>query len=140
MKRKLIIPLFLLALLAAGLMIPSACKTTKAKANSPEAVAVKFLKSLAAGDFTTCRELGNDNTDKMIDMLDVLKSLSKDKGADSLFNKTREIEVTVVKTVVDKDVAVVTYLDEKGVPQTMDMVREDGKWLVDMKKENPAKN
>lgn len=129
----LLIGLITVACLCGGI---AACTTTKVKAKSPEGVATKFLKCLSNYEFDKCRELGNDNTDKMIDMLEVLKDLSKEKGADSLFVK-KDRTITIKNTAIDGKVAVVSYLDETGKEQRLDMVKEDGKWLVDMKKETP---
>jgi hypothetical protein len=126
----------ILLILLGGTFGILACKTSKAKANSPEAVATKFLKHLAAYEFDECRKLGNDNTGKMIDMLQVLVEMSKEKGNDSILI-AKERTITIVKTAVDGKVAVVTYLDESGIEQKLDMVKEEGKWLVDMKKETP---
>jgi len=131
--------ILLVAVLLGSACCMSACKTAKTKANSPEAVAKKFLKHLSLYEFAECRELGNSNTDKMIDMLEVLMDLSKEKGQEGQLEK-KEREITVVKTAIDGKVAVVTYLDEKGIEQTLNMVKEDGKWLVDMKKEMPGGN
>ncbi len=137
MKISKLLSVSLIVLLSATVVGFVACKTSQPKANSPEAVAVKFLKHLANYEFDKCRELGNDNTDKMIDMLEVLKDLSKEKGADSIFT-VRERNITVVKTAVDGKVAVVTYLDENGKEQRLEMEKEDGKWMVNMKKETAA--
>jgi hypothetical protein len=72
----------------------------------------------------------------MIDMLDMLMEYSKQKGADTILKK-KDVQVQIVKTAIDGNHAVVTYLNEKGKEQTMDLLKENGKWLVDMRKEMP---
>lgn len=127
-----------LLLLVLTTPVLNACKTSRVRANTPESVARRFLEHLSMYEFDECRELGNANTDKMIDMLQVLMDLSKEKGQEGTFEK-KQREITILKTAVDGKAAVVTYLDANGKEQTLDLVREDGKWLVDMKKEAPFK-
>ena len=116
------------------LIIPVACKTTGKKSNKPEAVAVRFIKHLSAFEFDEAKALGTQNTCNLIDMLQSLYELGIKQGTD-MDQISKEVEVEVIKVAVDGNAAVVTYLDEDGKEQTIDLVKEKGKWLVDLKKE-----
>ena len=116
------------------LFIPSACKNHGSKTNKPEVVAVSFIKHLSAFEFDKAKALGTQNTCNMIDILQSLYDLGIKQGTD-MGQISKEVEVEVVRVAVDGDAAVVTYLDENGKEQTIDLIKEKGKWLVDLKKE-----
>ena len=134
MKRPFI--LVFLAFLVISFCMNSGCRTTKNSEKSPAGVTARFLKLLGNFEFDEARKLGTEKTNRVIDMLDMLLELSKEKGADTILKK-KDINVEIVKTAIDGDHALVTYRNEQGKEQTMDLVKEKGKWLVDMKKEMP---
>jgi hypothetical protein len=134
MKRPLII--IFLASLVISISLNPGCRTTKNSERSPAGVTVRFLQYMGKFDFEEARKLGTEKTNRLIDMLDMLVEISKEKGADTIMKK-KDIQVEIVKTAIDGNNAVVTYLNEQGKEQTMDLVKEKGKWLVDMKKEMP---
>lgn len=137
LKQNLMKKIFFLAIAAislAGVLTLPACKTAKMRKNSPENVAVQFLKHMAMLEFDEARKLGTENTGRLLDMLDMLVELSKEKGQDAVLEK-KEINVEVTKVAIDGNRAVVNYKGEDGKELTMDLVKEKGKWLVDMKKE-----
>jgi hypothetical protein len=115
------------------------CRTSRGREGSPQAVAEKFLMHMGRFEFEEARKLGTEKTNRLIDMLEVLMDLSKEKGKDSIFQK-KDIQVEVLKVAVDGNVAVVTYRNEKGKEQMLDLLKEKGKWLVDLKKESPNLN
>ena len=117
-------------------LLVSACKTTSYKSNSPEAVATKFMKHLGAWEFDEARKLGTYNTNKYLDLLQTLIELSKEKGQEGVLEK-KEINIKIIDTKRDGNTAVVSYMSEDGSVQTLNLVKEKGKWLVDMKKEIP---
>lgn len=100
-------------------------------------MAVKFLKHLRAFEFDEARKLGTESTGKMLDMFSMMLELSKEKGKDPSKDK-KDVNINVVKTAIDGKNAVVTYKDENGKEQQLDLVKVKGKWLVNMKKETPA--
>ncbi|HNZ41711.1 MAG TPA: DUF4878 domain-containing protein [Bacteroidales bacterium] len=130
---------FYLILTATVILVvfPLSCKTTSGKENKPAAVAVKFLKHLRAFEFDEARKLGTESTGKMLDMFSMMLELSKEKGKDPSKDK-KDVNINVVKTAIDGKNAVVTYKDENGKEQQLDLVKVKGKWLVNMKKETPA--
>ncbi|HNX06121.1 MAG TPA: DUF4878 domain-containing protein [Bacteroidales bacterium] len=118
-------------------VFPLSCKTTSAKENKPAAVAVRFLKHLRAFEFDEARKLGTESTGKMLDMFSMMLELSKKNGKDPSQEK-KDVNIFVAKTAVDGKNALVTYKDENGKEQQLDLVKVKGKWLVNMKKETPA--
>jgi hypothetical protein len=134
MKRSLILVFF--AIIVIALSLNFACKTTQNSEKSPAGVTTKFIKCLAKFELDDARKLGTEKTGRMIDMLDMLVELSKEKGADSVLKK-KDVQVEILKTAIDGNHAVVTYRNDQGKEQTMDLIKEKGKWLVDMKKEMP---
>jgi hypothetical protein len=137
MKRLFIlaIPVFLILVIS----LNYSCRTSKNRENTPESVATRFLQHLGKFEFDEARLLGTEKTNRMIDMLEVLMDLSKEKGGDTVLVK-KDINVEIEKVAVDGQVAVVTFKNEEGKSQTIDLVKEKGKWLVDMKKETPNLN
>jgi hypothetical protein len=134
---KKIIILIVLIGATAGIAVMHGCKTTKVHKNSPEYAAEQFMKHLGLMEIQEARKYASSNTQKVLDMLEVLLEMSKEKGADTVIQK-REFRMEVVSVDIDKNVAVVTFrAAERGNVQTLDMVRENKKWLVDIKKEKP---
>jgi hypothetical protein len=131
---KVLLPLaLLLTICFCGSAI--SCKTAQQKANSPGAVATKFMKHLGALEFDEARKLCTESSQRMIDMLQSLYELGVKQGADQSLEK-QEVVVNIVNVAIDGNAAVVTYTDKDEKVQTIDLVKEKGKWLVDMKKEN----
>ena len=50
----------------------------------------------------------------------------------------KDVTIEVVKTAIDGKNAVVTYKNENGKEEKIELVKVKGKWLVNMKKEMPA--
>jgi hypothetical protein len=105
--------------------------------NKPAVVAEKFIRHLSMFEFEEARQLGNENTSKMITMLSAMYELSK-RNAKAETLQPKDAKVEIIKTAVDGKNAVVTYKKEDGTPAQIDLVKVKGKWLVNMKKEMPA--
>jgi hypothetical protein len=107
----------------------NACKT----ADSPEAVAEKFMNHLIAGEFSKAKEYGTESTKQMMQMFEALESLGGETFAkdDAAPEKIKNI-----KCEVDGDTAICRF-EENGEMSEVALLKVDGKWLVDMKKENP---
>ncbi len=114
--------------LAAG-MIFSACETIQ----TPEQVAKDFLEYLEKGEFDEAKKLGTKDTHEVLESFKVFGELGEE------FGETEDAEprkISDVKCEIEGDEAKCTYMadDEK---EEIFLVKEDGKWLVDMKKESP---
>jgi len=133
------ITLYISAILICITIFSVSCVTQARKENKPAVVATKFLKHLRMFEFDEARKLGTETTGKMIDMFSMMLELSKKNGKDPSVDK-KEVEIDVVKTAIDGKNAVVTYKDDNGKEQQIELVKVNGKWLVNMKKEMPAFN
>jgi hypothetical protein len=124
------------AILFCAFAVNSGCRTSKQHDNTPESVAVRFLQYMGKFEFEEARKISTEKTHRMLDMLDMLMDISKEQGKDSLLQK-KDIHVEVTNVAIDKNVAVVKYKNETGQEQSIDLLKENGKWLVDLKKETP---
>jgi len=98
----------------------NACKT----GDNPEAIAEKYLKHVAKQEWAEAKKLGTESTQQMIDMLASFGG--EGTGAD--------VKIEDMKCTVDGETAVCTF-KSNGEADKLDMVKVDGKWLVDQKKE-----
>jgi hypothetical protein len=118
--------LFSLVIVAIVIVAVSACGNKK---NTPEAVAEKFLGHLNKKEYAEAKKMGTENTKQMLDMME---SFSGAAGAKTTEAKDVKIENLKCDTQAEKSKC--TYTAE-GKEQTIDLVKQDGNWLVDMKKE-----
>lgn len=120
-----------ICLLSFLFVIPSGNVVQSEMGGKPEKVAMKFVKLLNAGKYEAAKKYGTDDTDAMMDMLSSFSGMieSEDEG-----QSTAEPVVTDMKCEVKGEFALCSYLQD-GEPQTLDLVKVNGKWLVDMKKE-----
>lgn len=106
-----------------------ACKTT----DGPEAVTEKFMNHLMTGEYAKASEYGTESTKQMMQMFEALESLGGERMADA---DVKPEKIKNVNCDVDGDTAICRF-EEEGEMAELNLVRVDGKWLVDMKKENP---
>lgn len=100
--------------------------------DDPQAVAKDFLTALADQDYDAAKKLGTENTVQMLTMIESMADMAPegedmDMGADMDAIEWGETEV-------DGDSAVVHYKAEDK-EEKLDLVKVDGEWKVDMKKE-----
>lgn len=103
----------------------SACSS-----NNPEAVAEKFLLSVAKADLDQAKKVSDSTTIELLDQADYLTMVP-----DSVKEEGKNLKVTIVDVKETGDKAVVTYktskLDEN---QILTLAKIDGKWLVQLSK------
>jgi ribosomal protein L33 len=119
------------------LIFTSACKTFKKDdAKSPEAITVKFLTLMSQMEFEKAKQFGTYKTGQMLDVF--ILALSSAKKKDSAFKvEKKEVNIIILKCEKQGDFAVVTYSSNEGKQDRMELVKQDGRWLVDLKKESP---
>lgn len=113
----------------AAIFIFHACKTT----DSPEKVTEKFMNHLASGEYDEASELGTESTKQMMEMFKALESLGGDSIVD---DDVKPEEIKDIECEIDGDTAICRF-EEEGEMAEVQLVKVDGLWLVDMKKENP---
>jgi hypothetical protein len=97
------------------------------KANTPEAVATKYLNHLNKKEFDEAKKIATEETGQMLDMM---KSFSGVGGT----QEVKEVKIENLKCETTEDKSVCKYTAE-GKDESLDLVKKDGKWLVDQKKE-----
>jgi len=83
-------------------------------------------------DYEKAKKYCTANTQKMIEMMDQLIAISGKEFP------IVEGEAKITKTVVEGEKAI-CYYNSMNKEMQVNLVKEYGKWLVDMKKEIPAK-
>lgn len=114
-------------------VVPSGNIVQSEMGGKPEKVALKFLKLLNAGKYEAAKKYGTDDTDSMMDLLASIADLVEEEATTDV----AEPVITDMKCEVNGELALCSYLQD-GEPQTLDLVKVNGKWLVDMKKEAPS--
>jgi hypothetical protein len=116
----------LLILSALSVFALVACNKTE----GPKEVATKFLTELNSANYDAASAYGTQATK---DMLNMIKTFAGDQKPE----KAPTFTISDVKE--EGDTATVTYRTEgTDADETLDLVKADGKWLVDMKKEDPG--
>jgi hypothetical protein len=115
------------AVIALAVITMNACKSS----DTPDKVAEKFLGHINKKEFADAKKLATTESAASIDMLE---SFSKMGG-----EQTKEAKVENMKCKEDGDKATCDYT-ENGEAKKLDLVKKDGKWLVEMKKESPDMN
>jgi len=121
--------LFSLVIVAIVIVAVSACGNKK---NTPEAVAEKFLGHLNKKEYAEAKKLGTENTKQMLDMMESFAGANKKEEA-------KDVKIENLKCETTEDKAKCTYTAEAKA-ETIDLVKQDGNWLVDMKKEGNGEN
>ena len=101
--------------------------------DNPQDVAKEFMTALAEQDYDTAKDLGTENTVMMIGMIESMASMAPEGEADSGMDDPADI--TWGETEVDGDNAVCYYSTPDKADQKVELVKVDGDWKVDMKKE-----
>jgi len=97
--------------------------------DNPQDVAKAFMEALADQDYDKAKDLGTENTVMMIGMIEGMAGMAEGEEAEAG-------ELTWGDTEIDGDSAVCYYSEEgKEGQQQVDLIKVDGDWKVDMKKE-----
>lgn len=100
--------------------------------NSPKDVADKWLTSFYHMDYEEAKKVSTDETKGIVNTFQELtRSL-----ADSSKQEMKKIQVKIKDVKEDGDKAVVTYTtsEEDTKEQKIDLIKKDGKWLVQFSK------
>ncbi|HRD53773.1 MAG TPA: DUF4878 domain-containing protein [Flavobacteriales bacterium] len=94
---------------------------------TPSQVAEKYLAHLNKMEFKEAKAYGTEKTAGMLDLL---------SGMAAMMPKTDNVSSKITGETIDGDKATVTYrTDGKDADETLTLIKQDGKWLVDMAKE-----
>jgi len=112
------------AVIAMAVITMNACKNS----DTPDKVAEKFLNHINKKEFAEAKKLATPESSASIDMLERFSQMGGDQP--------KETKIEDMKCTEDGDKAVCEY-KEDGEEKKLDLVKKDGKWLVEMKKESP---
>lgn len=122
MKLKIFFSLLVLILIIS-------CKTQKNKIQRPEDVLLKFLQHLQNLEFEEAKKYATESTINILNIMQSMVSLMPQAS------KPNQSEIIVYRC-VDEEPYATCYIRMNQKDQTMRMIKIDGKWLVDMKKED----
>jgi len=127
--------LLTLAAIAIAVVAMNACKSS----DSPEKVAEKFLNHINKKEFAEAKKLVTPESEATIDMWENFSKMGGETSKESKIEnlKCKISEETVEGKKIEK--ATCEYTDN-GEPKELNLVKKDGKWLVEMKKETPDLN
>ncbi|MBK9148009.1 MAG: DUF4878 domain-containing protein [Flavobacteriales bacterium] len=95
---------------------------------TPTQVAEKYLTHLNKMEFKEAKAYGTEKTAGMLDLM---------AGMASMMPKNENASFKISGEAIEGDKATVTYrTDGKDADETLSLVKQDGKWLVDMAKED----
>lgn len=122
---------FNLFIFAAAALFMAACGGGGAKGDGPKEVASNFIKHVNNMEFDEAKKYSTEGTAGILDMLKSFAGMAE-KPESTAF------EILDVKEEGDK--ATVTYRNEGAdADETITLVKENGKWLVDINKEDMNK-
>jgi hypothetical protein len=98
--------------------------------DSPKAVAEKYLQAIGSQDYDGAKKYGTEDTGKLLDMMSGFAKMVPDSSIN-------DISFTILEEKINGDNAVVAY-KEDGSDEvvSLNLVRTDGKWKVNMTKES----
>ncbi|PLW92888.1 MAG: hypothetical protein C0592_08455 [Marinilabiliales bacterium] len=107
------------------------CKIFKDKTNTPEFVSQVFLEHIQKLEFEEAKEYSTEETKMMLTFFTNITELVPD----SQRIPAQETDVVIHNCIIQGETAQCSYT-ANGKNQTIDLIKQEGKWLVDMKKEN----
>src|SRR5687767_1104197 len=120
-------------LLSVAAMFVMALTIISCNSNSPKASADTFLNSLYHMDYAKAKTVSTEDTKKLLDMMEQFSSVLPDSSKAS----AKKIKVDIKDIKEEGDKATVTYVtSENPNDQKLDMVKENGKWLVKWSKQD----
>lgn len=122
---KNLLKLSIIALLAISM---NACKNT----DTADKVAEKYLNAINKKEYSEARALATAESKEMIDMYENMSKMGGESAKESV--------IAGIKCTESGDTAAVCDFTKDGEAQTLKMVKKDGKWLVNEKKETPPMN
>jgi GH25 family lysozyme M1 (1,4-beta-N-acetylmuramidase) len=101
--------------------------------NSPKSTAETFLNNFYHMDYKEAKTVATDETKKVLDMIEQFATMIPDSQKQNA--KKIKIDIKDVKEEGDKATVVYTTSENKQ-DQKLDLVKQNGKWLVKWSKQN----
>ena len=121
------------ALLSIAALCVLAISITSCNNDSPKAAADKFLTNLYHMEYAKAKEVATDDTKKLLDMMEQFSTYLPDSNKQT----AQKIKVDIKDVKEEGDKATVTYVtSESPNEQKLDMIKQNGKWLVQWSKQD----
>jgi hypothetical protein len=109
--------------------------------SSPEETMKSFIAKVKANDFNAAKEFTSQRTDPVMDFMknriDMLKQMGKEDQINALFGGLDISQDVAIKCTAVGDNATCECCEEiTGNCQSIAVIKENGKWLVDQPKES----
>jgi hypothetical protein len=103
----------------------------KSSEKKAEKTAALFLEHLSRGEYAKASEYATDKTGNMLEFMDQLVAVAGQKPA------ANHAVIVMCGCEVKSNEAVCNYTSD-GKPMQLNLVKLDGEWKAELKKENPA--
>lgn len=102
--------------------------------NDPKEVALNYLNALKSLDYEGAKKFSTPETGKMLDMLSSFSSMMPD----SMKEQAKKIKIEIKEAKEEGDKCTVKFVssDKPEAEEVLNMVKKDGKWLVNMGKDD----
>ena len=118
-------------LLSLAAVLVLAVSFVSCNSNSPKASADKFMTGLLHYDYEAAKSVSTEETKKMIDLMAQFSAMMPD----SMKQAAKKVKVNIKDSKEEGDKAVVTYTtSDDPAEKKLNMVKQDGKWLVQYSK------
>ena len=122
-------------LLSLAAVFVLAVAVTSCSSNSPKAAADKFLTNLYHMNYKEAKEVATEDTKKMLEMMESFSAMMPDSAKENA--KKIKLDIKDVKEEGDKATVIYTTSESTG-DQKIDLVKQNGKWLVQYSKQDEA--
>ncbi|RYD58618.1 MAG: DUF4878 domain-containing protein [Sphingobacteriales bacterium] len=125
--KKLFFSLAAVVLLAIGLV---SCNT-----NTPKATADKFLNSFYHMDYKEAKTVSTEETKKMLEMIEQFATMMPDSAREN----AKKVKINIKDVKEEGDKATVVYTTSENTSESkLDLIKQEGKWLVQFNKQDPG--
>ncbi|MBL7755695.1 MAG: DUF4878 domain-containing protein [Chitinophagaceae bacterium] len=102
--------------------------------SDPKSVALNYLNALKQMDYENAKKFGTPETGKMLDMISSFSSMIPD----SVKNEAKKVKIEIKDVKEEGDKATVKFVssDKPENEESLNLVKKDGKWLVNMTKDD----
>jgi Domain of unknown function (DUF4878) len=115
------------------LIFLTACNGIGSKA-TPGEVAKSYLSAMNKADYEAAKKLGTEQTKSLVDFIASFKTTVSDTAIE--ISALKKVEI-IKDTIVEENRATVTYKESDSPdPAVLNLVKIDGKWLVNQSIEN----
>jgi hypothetical protein len=106
-----------------------------AVANDPTSVSKAFLEKLKTFDFDGAKQLATADGQKVLGMLQGFMAMADKAELEKQKAESAKGELKIISVDEQGDKATVKYSMKEGETSSMDLVKENGQWKVNFKKE-----